>query len=112
MNWLQQYWQKLTGTIDLRTAEKFMKQGASLIDVRSDAEFHSDHASLSINFPLDKISSQSNKLPKTPLILHCHSGIRSGIAVAQLKKQGYQAIYNLGGLGKAKQLCKRLSQQR
>jgi rhodanese-related sulfurtransferase len=31
----------------------------------------------------------------TPLILYCHSGRRSGVAVATLKEKGFTRLYDL-----------------
>ena len=35
----------------------------------------------------------------TPIAVYCATGARSGMAIRNLKKMGYQTVYNLGSLG-------------
>jgi phage shock protein E len=73
------------------------KAGATLVDVRSAAEFASAHAPGSINIPLQEIGSRLAEIPKTaPVVLCCASGTRSGMAKLALKRHGYSQIYNIG----------------
>lgn len=95
---------KLTGTISVEEAQQLLERGGSLIDVRSPQEFAANHAKIAINMPLDTLTQNISQLPKAPLILHCQSGMRSRMAVQQLKRAGIEPVYNLGGLRKALQL--------
>lgn len=71
--------------------------GATLVDVRSVAEFESGHAPGTINIPLQEIGSRLAELSKTaPVVLCCASGTRSGMAKLALKKHGYTQVYNIG----------------
>ena len=74
-----------------------IQQGAKVIDVRTEAEYKNGHIRVSQNIPLQKIGNQTKKIAflKTPIILCCASGMRSGQATAMLKSAGVQA-YNGG----------------
>jgi phage shock protein E len=77
------------------------KNGAQLIDVRSQAEFMSAHAPGSINIPLPELGSRLTEIDKTkPVVLCCASGTRSGMAAMLLKKNGHQKVYNIGSWSK------------
>jgi rhodanese-related sulfurtransferase len=73
------------------------KEGATLVDVRSAAEFASVNAPGTINIPLQELGSRLAEIPKSaPVVLCCASGTRSGMAKMMLKKNGYQRVYNIG----------------
>jgi len=74
-------------------------QGAKIIDVRSPGEFAGGHIKGSINIPLDSLSQNLKKLgdPKSPIILCCASGMRSGSAKGMLEGKGFTQVYNGGG---------------
>lgn len=75
-------------------------KGAVLLDVRTPQEVREAKIPGSINIPLDEIATVTDKIPdkSTPLFVHCHSGARSGQAVAFLKKIGYENVTNIGGI--------------
>lgn len=67
-----------------------LKSGqATIIDVRTPAEFAGGHVAGSINIPLNEIA---NRLPeitaKQNIVLCCASGNRSGMAAEFLKQNG------------------------
>lgn len=70
-----------------------------IVDVRTPAEFASGHVEGSVNIPLDKVPESLEKFRsmKTPIVLCCRSGQRSGQALQWLKQQGIEDIYNGGG---------------
>lgn len=73
-----------------------IKEGATIVDVRTADEFRSGHVKGSINIPLDRIQDQLKRLDKTkPVITCCRSGARSGMATDTLKRLGFDA-YNGG----------------
>lgn len=76
----------------------FRDRGAILIDVRSKAEFKTNHAKGSVCIPLEQISGQIKSLQhkNKPLLLCCATGGRSGVACGILEKQGLEC-YNAGG---------------
>ena len=73
-----------------------ISNGATIVDVRTPAEFSRGHVKGSVNIPLDKLSGQSSKLKGKTLILCCASGMRSGSAVSLLKSKGFETVYNGG----------------
>lgn len=82
----------------------FLKNGALVIDVRSAAEFKSGHLPQALNLPLDEIETllpRSVKDKNQVLLLHCQSGMRSGVAKTRLKGLGYANVFNLGSYARA-----------
>jgi len=83
---------------------EFLKNGALVIDVRSVAEFTSGHLPQALNLPLDEIEillPRSVKDKNQVLLLHCQSGMRSGVAKTRLKTLGYANVFNLGSYARA-----------
>jgi len=73
------------------------RQGALLVDVRSEAEFAGGNAPGSVNIPLQALGSRLKEIPSsTPVVLCCASGTRSGMAKLMLKKHGYKQVFNVG----------------
>ena len=71
--------------------------GAILLDVRSVDEFSAGSAPGSINIPLTDLGSRLAELPKhVPIVVACASGMRSGMALMMLKKNGYADVRNIG----------------
>lgn len=72
-------------------------QGATLVDVRTLAEFAQASAPGTLNIPLDALGTRLDELPRDkPVVLGCASGTRSGMARMLLKKHGYTQLYNIG----------------
>ncbi len=79
-------------------AEK-IKAGATVVDVRSEAEFRGGAYRGAVNAPLQVLSSTLHRIPKDrPVVVYCASGSRSAIAVRLLKRAGYPDVCNGGGL--------------
>ncbi len=98
---------KKSGQISARDALEKLKGGALVIDVRSAAEFRSGHLARSVNIPLDEIESALPlRVPdkQQVLLLHCASGMRSGMAKSKLKAMGYGNAHNLGSYGRAEKI--------
>ena len=71
--------------------------GATIIDVRSKAEYASGHIKGSINIPLDTLPNNLNKINKNkPVITCCASGMRSASAKGILQNNGFD-VHNGGG---------------
>ena len=60
--------------------EELIKQGSTIVDVRTPGEFMGGHVVGSINIPLQEIEQRIDELTalKQPLVLCCASGGRSG----------------------------------
>ena len=97
------------GQISAQDATAYLKKGALVIDVRTPGEFNSGHLTNTINIPLDEIESA---LPKRVtdksqvLLLHCASGMRSGMAQKKLNSLGYTNAFNLGSYDRAEGILK------
>ena len=98
---------KKSGGISTQAALAHLKNGAMVIDVRTPGEFRSGHLDQAINIPLDEIEAGAPKLPKDKnqaLLLHCASGMRSGVAQRKLTGMGYTNVFNLGSYGRARKI--------
>ena len=85
-----------------------IKSGALVIDVRSAGEFSGGHISGAINIPHNVIARDiaTYSTDKTkPVIVYCHSGMRSAAAKKALEQSGYTQVINGGSL---KQMRNRL----
>src|SRR3569833_2906610 len=95
---------KRSGQISSKEAGEYLRNGAMLIDVRSENEFDSGHILQAYNMPLDRIDvlvpsevRDKNKV----LLLHCSTGVRSGMAKKKLEEMGYKNVFNLGSYERA-----------
>ena len=98
---------KRVGQISPSNAQSYLKNGALVIDVRSPGEFASGHLPSAINLPLPEIETALPRRVKDKdqvLLLHCQSGMRSGVATKKLKSLGYANAFNLGSYGRAAKL--------
>jgi rhodanese-related sulfurtransferase len=52
-----------------------------------------------VHIPLDRLPSAHNRIERTkPVVIYCHHGIRSAVAVAYLSDtHGFNNLYNLEG---------------
>ena len=95
------------GQISAKEASAYLKSGALVIDVRTLAEYNSGHLTNAINIPLDQIETgvpQRCKDKSQVLLLHCASGMRSGLAQKKLNGLGYTNAFNLGAYRRAESL--------
>lgn len=78
--------------------EKLPRDGSvTLLDVRTVTEVKRGRIDGFINIPLDSLRERIEEIPKDkPVYLHCHSGLRSYIALCILKGNGYDC-FNLAG---------------
>lgn len=93
------------GRVSTQKARSLLLQGAVIVDVRSTVEFASNALPGTVNVPLESISTQiARVVPRkdSPVLLHCQSGGRSGIATRILRSQGYHQAFNLGSLSNAR----------
>jgi len=75
-------------------------ESAVVLDVRENAEFSSGHILNAIHIPFSSIQTQLKKLEKfreKPIIVSCRSGSRSNSVCKQLRKEGFEHLYNLQG---------------
>jgi phage shock protein E len=99
---------KRAGQISTKKALAHLKDGALLIDVRTPSEFSSGHLPSAINLPLDQIETALPLRVKDKsqvILLHCQSGMRSGVAKKKLNALGYSNAFNLGSYGRAAEIA-------
>jgi phage shock protein E len=81
-----------------RQVETYLKNGALVLDVRTDREYNSGHIENSIHIPLDQLHQKVEKLQSynKPFIVCCQSGVRSAKAAKFLNLNNIEAT-NGGG---------------
>lgn len=84
------------------SARRLVERGALLLDVRTPAEFATDHIPGAINIPVQELDRRMGELgPKDkPVVVYCQSGRRSGRAARMLKEAGYAAVHDLGAMSR------------
>lgn len=96
-------------TVESITAEEFAKnmetEQRSVVDVRKESEYLSEHVMSAINIPLDDLNLHLGELKKDQSnFIHCAGGYRSVIACSILKSRGVHNIVDVqGGFGAIKQ---------
>ena len=70
--------------------------GATLIDVRSPAEFAAGAIPGARSIPLDELRERIDELPAGPLVVHCQVGLRGHVATRLLLQHGRE-VRNLDG---------------
>ncbi len=101
---------KRAACVSAATAERLLRGGATIVDVRSAGEFARDGLPGAINIPLEKLADEfPRRIPQKDraLLLHCLSGTRSAIAARRLGAMGYRNVFNLGSYGRARKLIAR-----
>jgi adenylyltransferase/sulfurtransferase len=69
-----------------------------LVDVREPFEYEIAHIDRAKLIPLGEIEDRLDELNRDqPIVIHCHSGMRSAQAVRLLQQHGFTDIYNLKG---------------
>ena len=86
----------LTTSVQWSQLADRMAQGATLVDVRSPAEFKSGHVPGAINVPVDDLRERFAELPSTNVIVYCKVGQRGHTAATLLGELGVEAE-NLDG---------------
>lgn len=95
------------GLIGAAEAQRWLAEGAVVVDVRSPAEFAAGHVTGAINVPLGELNARIGQAvpdKSRPLLVHCLSGGRSALARRSLLSQGYTRVQNLGSLGRARNI--------
>ncbi|HKJ70895.1 MAG TPA: rhodanese-like domain-containing protein [Gammaproteobacteria bacterium] len=91
------------GRADPAAAVNLINRGnARVLDVREDSEWQQGHIAGAIHIPLGQLSGRMQELEAykggdSPLLVACRSGNRSATAAVQLRKAGFESVYNLEG---------------
>jgi hydroxyacylglutathione hydrolase len=71
---------------------------ATIIDVRSEAEWNEGHIPGALHFPLTQLAARAEELHGLqPIVVHCQGGARSSIAVSVLRAFGIHDVTNADG---------------
>lgn len=100
-------------TLPLAAAREHLQKGALLVDVRSVAEYDAQHVASAVNIPLDQVQEAlPRRVPDKGrvILLHCRSGVRSGLAERRLRALGYTNAFNVGSLARAQRLVRGAAQ--
>ena len=78
---------------------ELLKNGATILDVRSKSEYAGGHIKGSLNISVDTLRNNLDKLKdkNKPIITCCASGMRSASAKSILVANGFTQVYNGGG---------------
>lgn len=91
----------LTETIQWHELDDAVAAGATLVDVRTEAEHASGAIEGSVLIPLDELRDRLDEVPSGDLVLHCAVGLRGYLAGRVLEQhrdgRGWGRIRNLDG---------------
>jgi phage shock protein E len=84
------------GLVDGATAQQLQARGVTVLDVRTPQEFEAGHVPGAINIPHDQVAARAAEVGarSRPVLLYCRTGHRSGLAAAELVRQGFSAVYD------------------
>ncbi|MFO0628496.1 MAG: rhodanese-like domain-containing protein [Polyangiales bacterium] len=84
----------LFGTSSPRVDHRaLVRDGASLVDVRTDDEYRGGHVAGATNIPVHTLEARLREIPKDrPVVVYCRSGGRSANAAALLQRHGYTVV--------------------
>ena len=72
--------------------------GATVVDVRSSAEWSEGHVPGAVNVPLPELTSRLPELRgRQPIVTYCQTGARSTVAASVLRAAGIAAVSNADG---------------
>jgi CoA-disulfide reductase len=86
-------------TIQWHQIDETVKSGGYLLDVRTPLEFDLGHIPGSVNFELDELRNNLDKLPSKdkPIYVTCQVGHRGYLAVRILQENGFTYVFNVDG---------------
>jgi rhodanese-related sulfurtransferase len=74
------------------------KDGTLLLDVREHDELAVAAIAGAVHIPMGELGGRLQELPKDKdIIVVCHTGSRSLMVSVQLKRRGYDRVFNLAG---------------
>lgn len=82
--------------VDGAGARALVARGATLLDVRTPAEFEEGHVDGALNIPVQVLAQRLADVPRDqPVVVYCRSGARSAAASEVLTEAGY-TVHDLG----------------
>lgn len=86
----------LTRTIQWHELDAAVAAGATVVDVRSPAEYARGHVPGAVNLSVDGLREHLDELPAGPLVVSCQVGLRGHVAARLLSQLG-RDVRNLDG---------------
>ncbi len=86
--------------ISPQQARAQIAQGVTLLDVRSDSEFHEGHIEGALNLNADEFDSRIEGLlpdKQAAIVCYCRSGNRGALAADKLQQLGYTRVSSIEG---------------
>lgn len=83
-----------------QSTQMINRENALILDVRENNEYGEGHIINSLHIPLSNLKTRLSDLEKhkaQKVIVACRSGHRSSQACANLKKEGFEQVFNLSG---------------
>ena len=77
--------------------ERIAAGNATVIDVRTAAEYAAGNIPGAINLPLDEVRERAEEIPDGELIIHCQVGLRGHVAERLFAELGHADVLNLTG---------------
>jgi hydroxyacylglutathione hydrolase len=87
-------------TVDVapEALEAHRAAGAEVLDVRNSSEYEAGHLAGARNLPLGRLAERMDEIPRDrPLVVHCQSGARAGVAMGVLRANGFHDVAHLQG---------------
>jgi len=88
-----------SGSVEKRAWNE-IRNGALLVDVRTQKEYDAGHLEGSLLIPYDQITQRITEFGEDKsrqIVVYCRSGRRSGVAEQTLRKYGFINVLNTGG---------------
>lgn len=81
-------------------------KNATIVDVRTPAEFADEHFPGAVNIPLDEINNRIKEFEnfQKPIVVYCKSGTRSRMALSILKQNAVTEAVNGGSIDEMTEL--------
>ena len=95
--------EKLRGYSSISPSESTQminRENALILDVRENNEYSEGHIINSLHIPISNIKTRMNELEQyktQKVIVACRTGNRSSQACANLRKEGFEQVFNLSG---------------
>jgi rhodanese-related sulfurtransferase len=109
LSWMYEGVMRLLGRwhepVDTEQAKALIRQGAVVVDVRSQNEFAEGAVKCAVNLPLEDLDTNLDKFRNGKYLLYCRSGMRSQIAATRLKEKGLDNIFDLGPIERAEEIA-------
>ena len=81
-----------------RDPHALVAEGATLLDVRTQAEYDARHLEGAVLVPVDQVSGRMGEIPRDrPVVVYCRSGARAERAATVLREAGFDVVV-LGGI--------------